>query len=81
MEKRKLIRSQTDRMLGGVAGGIAEYLDIDATLVRLAFVLLTLAGLHGVWIYIILLIIMPPAPQSVIPAQPTVVDVVPPSTL
>ncbi len=58
MEKR-LTRSKTNRMLFGVCGGIGEYFGIDPTLVRLAFVLLTLANGIGLVIYLILAIIMP----------------------
>ncbi|MCA9978651.1 MAG: PspC domain-containing protein, partial [Anaerolineales bacterium] len=43
MEKR-LVRRQDDRMLFGVAAGIAAYLNIDPVLVRLIFVIMTLAG-------------------------------------
>ena len=59
--QRKLYRSQTDSMLGGVCGGLGEYLSVDATLIRLAFVLLTLWGGHGLLLYIIMLIVVPPA--------------------
>jgi phage shock protein C len=59
--QRKLYRSQTDSMLGGVCGGLGEYLGIDSTLIRLAFVLLTLWGGHGLLLYIIMLIVVPPA--------------------
>jgi phage shock protein PspC (stress-responsive transcriptional regulator) len=41
-EARRLRRSASDRMLGGVAGGVARYLDIDVTIVRVAVVALTL---------------------------------------
>ena len=41
-EARRLRRSADDRMLGGVAGGVARYLDIDVTIVRVAVVALTL---------------------------------------
>jgi len=51
-------------MIAGVCGGLARYLGIDATLVRLAFVLFTLAGGSGVLIYIILLIVMPNGSQG-----------------
>lgn len=58
--KSRLERSTTNRVIGGVCGGIAEYLAVDATLVRVAFVF---AGLitAGLWIlaYIVLLILMP----------------------
>lgn len=55
-----LRRSATERMIGGVCGGLAEYFDIDPTLVRVAYVLLTLfTAFSGVLAYIILLIVMP----------------------
>lgn len=56
---KRLMRSQNDRMLGGVCGGLAQYLELDPTLVRIAFVLFTLAGGAGALIYLILLIVMP----------------------
>jgi phage shock protein C len=55
----RLVRTQNDRMIGGVCGGLGRYLNLDSTLVRLAFVLFTLAGGAGVLIYLILLIVMP----------------------
>jgi len=58
---KKLYRSTNNKMIEGVCGGIAEYFNIDPTLVRLAFVLLALAGGPGVILYIILWIIMPKA--------------------
>ena len=62
--ERKLVRSQTDSMLAGVCGGLGEYLAIDPTLVRLLFVLLALTGGHGVLLYLILCVIMPPANRA-----------------
>ncbi len=59
MSDNKLVRSQDDRMVAGVAAGVAEYVNLDPVIVRLIFVLLALAGGHGVLIYIILMIIMP----------------------
>jgi phage shock protein C len=56
---RRLYRSQTEKMIGGVCGGLAEVLDIDPTIVRVVFVLLGLLGGHGVLLYIILWLIMP----------------------
>lgn len=64
MNNKKLYRSQHDRMIGGVCGGIAEYFDIDPTIIRLAFLLLLIMGGNGLLIYIILLIIMPIAPDQ-----------------
>lgn len=59
MNDRKLVRSRDDQMISGVAAGIAHYFNIDPVIVRLLFVLLTLAGGHGILIYIIMAIIMP----------------------
>lgn len=56
---RRLYRSETDVVLGGVCGGLAEYLEVDPTLVRLVFVLLVFAGGVGLVAYIVLWIIMP----------------------
>lgn len=67
MEKRRLYRSESDQMLGGVCGGLAEYLDVDSTLVRLIFVALALMGGPGVLLYIIMLIIVP-SEKTVYPA-------------
>jgi phage shock protein PspC (stress-responsive transcriptional regulator) len=62
----RLERSNTNRVIAGVCGGIAEYLAVDVTLVRLAFVLLAFVGGVGLLAYIVLLILMPlpgrPAP-------------------
>ena len=66
--ERKLVRSQTDSMLAGVCGGLGEYLNVDPTLVRLFFVILALTGGHGVLLYLILCVIMPPANRT----QPTI---------
>ncbi len=59
MNNRKLSRSENERMIGGVCGGIANYLDLDPTIVRLVFLILLFMGGNGFLIYIILLIIMP----------------------
>jgi phage shock protein C len=55
----RLFRSEKDRVLGGVAGGLAQYFNLDSTLLRLVFVLLLVFGGSGLLIYIILWIIMP----------------------
>ena len=58
MEK-KLLRSQ-DRMIAGVCGGLANYFDVDPTIVRLVYVLLTLFTVFsGILLYPVLWIIMP----------------------
>ncbi|HVO68478.1 MAG TPA: PspC domain-containing protein [Aggregatilineaceae bacterium] len=61
----RLFRSNQNHLLAGVCGGIAEYLDVDPTLVRLAFVVLTLlSGGAGVMIYGILWLIVPDQPSE-----------------
>jgi phage shock protein PspC (stress-responsive transcriptional regulator) len=61
-----LRRSRTDKVIAGVAGGLAEYTGIDALLWRVAAIALTFAGGSGIIIYVLLWLLMPPAP----PAQP-----------
>ncbi len=63
MKDKKLTRSADDRMLAGVAGGLADYLDIDPVLVRLIFVIIALfgGGITGLAIYVVLWIVMPEA--------------------
>jgi phage shock protein C len=56
---KRLMRSQSDRMFGGVCGGLADYWGLDPTLVRLAFVLLALAKGFGLVVYLLLLFLMP----------------------
>lgn len=56
---RKLYRSKTDRQIAGVCGGLAEYFNIDPTIVRLLFVLgLILVG-GTFWAYVIMWIVVP----------------------
>lgn len=57
--RRKLYRNQSDKILGGVASGLADYLDVDVTIIRIVFILMALFGLSGVLIYIILWIAVP----------------------
>jgi phage shock protein C len=61
-EEKRLYRSRSDRMIGGVCSGIAKYFNVDPTLVRLLFVL-GLFFLHGSFLaYLILLIVVPEEP-------------------
>ena len=62
MNEKKLYKSSTDKMLAGVCGGIAEYFNIDSTLVRLGWVLFSLLGGSGLLAYIIAALIMPDRP-------------------
>ncbi len=60
---KRLTRSTYDRMIAGVCGGLAEYFDVDSTLVRVAFVLLSVlsAAFPGLIVYIILWLVVPEA--------------------
>lgn len=62
-KNKKLYRVEEGKMIAGVCGGIAEYFGIDATIVRLAWVLFSLCGGSGILAYIIALIIMPQKPE------------------
>jgi phage shock protein C len=56
---QKLYRSNDDRIFFGVCGGIAHYLSIDSSLIRIIFILLTVLGGVGAIIYIVLVVIVP----------------------
>ncbi len=62
---KKLYRS-ADRMIAGVCGGIAAYCEVDPTVVRIAYVMLTLftAAFPGILLYIIMCVLMPNAPTD-----------------
>jgi phage shock protein C len=66
---RRLYRSRNDKQLAGVAGGMAEYLDIDPTLVRVLWILSVFLGGFTILLYVILAFIMPLAPAG--PAGPS----------
>ena len=60
---KKLYRSTTDKMLGGVCAGLGEFFGIDPTIVRIIYVLFTLlTGGFGLLFYLILLFVVPPKP-------------------
>lgn len=61
MEKR-LERDQSNKMLAGVAAGLANYLSIEVTWVRVLFLILAFFGFTGVWIYLVLWIAVPASP-------------------
>lgn len=56
---KKLTKSRTDRKIFGVCGGIAEYFDIDPTVVRLLWVVASFMGGGGLIVYIVAALIMP----------------------
>jgi phage shock protein C len=59
---RKLYRSKSNRQIAGVCGGLAEYFNLDATLIRVLFVLLAVLGGSGIVLYIAMWIIVPREP-------------------
>jgi phage shock protein C len=62
--ERKLTKSTTNKMLAGVCGGLAEYFQVDATIIRLLWVVFSLCGGSGVLAYIAAAIIMPNGPET-----------------
>src|SRR3954451_22217067 len=69
----QLRRSRSDKILGGVSGGLAEYSGVDALLWRVGFVALALAGGAGVVVYLLLWLLMPAGPTYYgTPAEPRV---------
>ncbi len=57
--RKKLYKSETDRKIFGVCGGIAEYFGIDSTIVRLIWVLLVFGWGTGILAYIVAALVMP----------------------
>ncbi|MDR3687637.1 MAG: PspC domain-containing protein [Coriobacteriia bacterium] len=87
---KKLYRSRTNRMIGGVMGGVAEYMGVDATVLRVIYAFLSL--FTGIWwgflLYILAMIIVPeqpypagwvPAPAPPVPAPPAPAPPAPPA--
>ena len=67
VESKRLLRSTTDRKIGGVCGGLAEYFGFDSTMVRLAAVILAIypgAVICGVLAYVIGWLLIPSAPAA-----------------
>ena len=61
-ETRRLYRSRTDRMIGGVCGGLAQFFTIDATIIRLLFVFIALFGGASLLVYLVMLLVVPEEP-------------------
>ncbi len=59
---KRIFRSEEDRILAGVCGGVGEYFDIDPVIVRIAWIILTLVGGSGILLYILAWLIVPPHP-------------------
>ena len=63
MNGKTLTRSTTDKFLGGVCGGLADFFGLDPSLIRIATLILILFGGLSLWVYIILWLIVPKAPK------------------
>lgn len=63
--KKKLYRSNLDKKIGGVCGGIAEYFDVDSSLIRILAVILLLSTEFGLLSYLIIWAIVPSKPYYV----------------
>lgn len=56
---RRLMRSTKDRRIAGVCGGLAEYLNVDPTVIRILFLVALLCGTFGFWAYLVVWICAP----------------------
>ena len=67
--RRRLTRSARHKMIAGVCGGIADYFDLDPTIVRIAYVIVSILSVAfpGILAYIVLMLVMPP-PDRTAPA-------------
>lgn len=63
-DSKTLYRSQKDRIISGVCGGLAEYFEIDSTVVRIVFILLSIFSGAGILVYILLIFIMPDSDEK-----------------
>ena len=59
MAAKKLVRTRHDAKIAGVCGGVAQYLDLDSTIVRIIFLVLLLTGTVGFWIYLVIWALAP----------------------
>jgi phage shock protein C len=64
-EPRRLYRSRDERIIGGVCGGLGEYLNTDPTIIRILFVIITLFGFAGGFLYLAMWLIVPEEPMNV----------------
>ena len=63
-KKKHLTRSRSNRILGGVLGGIAEYFGWDVTLTRIIYVIISLMAFPGIIFYLLAWIIIPDGPRQ-----------------
>jgi phage shock protein PspC (stress-responsive transcriptional regulator) len=65
------MRSSTDKKIGGVCAGLADYFDMDPTILRVIWLLLVICGGTGLLAYVILWMVLPLAPGGVVPTSAT----------
>ena len=68
-DTKKLYRSQTDRWLLGVCGGLGEYFNVDPVLFRLLFIIFGLVFGGGILLYLIFWIVMPMKPPEIVKSE------------
>ena len=80
MNESRLRRSRNNRMVGGVIGGMAEYFDRDATLLRVLYVLISIvsAAFPGIFVYLVLWVLIPEQPAVSAAQAPVGAATVPP---
>jgi len=61
-DNKRLYRSKDDRMIAGVCAGLASYIEIDPTIIRLLFVLGLFAGGATFWAYLVMMLVVPEQP-------------------
>jgi len=62
---KRLYRSRKDRQIAGVCGGVSDYFGIDPTIVRLLWVIFSIAGGPGVLLYLIMAAVVPEEPEHI----------------
>ena len=67
--QKKLYRSVTDRKLAGVCGGVAKYLNMDPTVIRVLWAILSMFAFIGVLAYVVCAFIIPEEPTNIIDAE------------
>ncbi|MDI9609171.1 MAG: PspC domain-containing protein [Candidatus Verstraetearchaeota archaeon] len=66
---KRLYRSNSNRILGGVCGGIAEYFNVDPVIIRLIWIVFTVIYGFGILLYLIAWVIIPRSPEGYSPPQ------------
>jgi|SRR5690242_4799694 phage shock protein C len=70
--RKRLVRSSTDKKVAGVCAGLADYFDLDVTIIRIVWILAVLFAGTGVLVYLILWIALPLAPTPAVTSSATV---------